>query len=153
MSTPSQVIDLTKTELYCPTCETHNVARNRDGVDICCEHCHSIITTLFSPDPPTGARTVSLFETAVNTLNEAFRCDPDAIRALLCNRVPCNQALVEHPTVQVTRVPRAGSYTVGARGLLNGVLEVLTGKRVAAMWSDDTDSEGARKFIGFCEYV
>jgi len=46
MNAQPQIIDLTKIDLYCPTCETHKEARNRDGKDICCEECHTIITTI-----------------------------------------------------------------------------------------------------------
>ena len=65
-------------------------------------------------------------ETAVRILNEAFVADPAAIHSLLCNRVPCNQTLADHPSVVVDVAEHVGSQafaTVGLVGLLNGVLE------------------------------
>ena len=91
---------------------------------------------------------------AIDALNEAFRNDPGAIHALMCNRVPCNQALAGHPTVQVEATPvmrDAEHWSVGALGLINGAIEPLTGKRVAVRWSD-SGPDGRRTFLGFCEY-
>lgn len=87
--------------------------------------------------------------TAVRVLNEAFVADPSAIHALLCNRVPCNLALADHPTVQVQANPvieDGKTWTVGLIGMLNGVLEPLTGQRVAAQWEDG-------KLLGFQVYI
>jgi hypothetical protein len=91
---------------------------------------------------------------ALLTLNRAFQDDPSAIHALLCNRVPCNDQLVDHPTVQVESNELLGktSYTVGALGVLNGVIEALTGERVASKWNEERDAEGRSRLLGFCKY-
>jgi hypothetical protein len=86
----------------------------------------------------------------VDALNEAFEEDPVAIRALLINIVPCNEALAGHPTIQVA--PMGSGYTVGALGLLNGVLGALGLQLIASKWSNDTDERGAHKLLGFCLY-
>lgn len=52
-------------------------------------------------------------------LNEALRLDPDAIDALFRHRVPCNESLAAHPSIQVTTEP-----TVGLLGLLNGLFGI-----------------------------
>lgn len=68
-------------------------------------------------------------------LNSAFAADPAAIHALVANRVPCNSALADHPTVVVDSAPiGASNFNLGMLGLLNGVVEVMTGKRVAVQW-------------------
>jgi hypothetical protein len=56
---------------------------------------------------------------AVNLLNSALQCDPEAVRALLEHRVPCNNALADHPTIQVGDID--GQRRVGILGLLNGI--------------------------------
>lgn len=83
----------------------------------------------------------------VLVLNGAFRADPRAISALLCNRVPCNGALAAHPTVQVQLNPtlRDGSCTVGLLGVINGICETVTGQRVASKWK-------GKELTGFCLY-
>jgi hypothetical protein len=87
----------------------------------------------------------------IASLNDAFERDPAAIHALLCNRVPCNGALGDHPHVVCERslsVP--GTVTVGAFGLVNGVLLALDLAPVAIKWSDDVDAEGRYRLLGFC---
>lgn len=55
-------------------------------------------------------------------LNELIALDRPAMAALLANRVPCNQALAEHPTVQAT--VQHGGYHVGMFGIINGIFGV-----------------------------
>jgi len=106
------------------------------------------------------------FERILDCLNSAFVADGSAIHALCCNRVPCNAVLAEHPTVQVDEplgsaassrpIPPSrdagsqvhGGFSVGALGLINGVVESATGRRVAVQWSDDAPS----RMLGFVEY-
>lgn len=86
---------------------------------------------------------VPTIETAVRVLNEALKADQLAITRLINHREACNDALADHPTVQVSSVlnPGAGWQTnVGALGILNGVLEAMTGERVMAVY-DDSGSE------------
>jgi hypothetical protein len=73
----------------------------------------------------------------VDFLNDALQTDPSAISLLVNNRVPCNQAMLEHPTIQ------CGTITVGLLGLLNGFVGVYDeGKRkgwgaIAAITEED----------------
>jgi hypothetical protein len=65
---------------------------------------------------------------AVRVLNEAIALDPEAVR-LLCNaRVPCNEALADHPSIQVGRGPSVGQsdhdWVVGMLGIVNGICGV-----------------------------
>jgi hypothetical protein len=71
-------------------------------------------------------------------LNEMLVVDPAATHALLANRVPCNYALSEHPTVQVGMAVYGytRSWNVGLLGVLNG----LAGcdRRVVAVFDEHT---------------
>ncbi len=73
------------------------------------------------------------------TLNGAFVADPATIHALVCVHVPCNLALADDPFVQVCENESCGGYNVGVLGILNGILEPLTGERIAFAWDDDKD--------------
>ena len=88
----------------------------------------------------------------LDCLNTAFQSDPVAIQALCCNRVPCNQALADHPTIPVDQFPGGDGCIVGAIGLVNGVLDSMDLPLVAMQFSDPLDESGRRKMIGFCEY-
>ena len=55
----------------------------------------------------------------IRYLNELVEIDPLAIRALMCTRIPCNEALANHPTVQVSEWPE-GCH-VGVIGIINGL--------------------------------
>lgn len=59
----------------------------------------------------------------VQFLNEVTEIDQSAMTALLETRVPCNQALADHPTVQVQA--RNDQNSVGFLGLLNGLFGVF----------------------------
>lgn len=93
------------------------------------------------------------FDSIIDTLNVAFKADPDAIRDLIRHRVSCNRALADHPTIQVSDgMSGSGfedepSFSVGLLGMLNGVIEPLTGERIAFRWDD------SGKPLGFCRYT
>lgn len=93
---------------------------------------------------------------AVDALNAAFAADPNAIYALLCNRVPCNAELANDPHVVCEATPPLGdtqeTYHVGALGLINAVLTANGLPRVAAKYSDTVDEHGRATLLGFVEY-
>lgn len=94
-----------------------------------------------------------LMDAILDALNSAFAADPAAVHSLCANRVPCNQALADHPTVQVAVIQaleQHPAFCVGALGLINGVVEAATGQRVASSWSDD---ERQPKMLGFVSYT
>ena len=92
---------------------------------------------------------------AIDALNTAYEADPQAVHALLCNSVPCNQTLADHPTVEVGVAYPAGdgAYRLSALGFLNGALMALTGQRIASNWSDEADEDGRRRLLGFILYT
>ena len=57
-------------------------------------------------------------EALIRFLNELVQMDPEAMHRLVEARVSCNEALADHPTVQVRKVPNG--FEVGILGLLNG---------------------------------
>jgi hypothetical protein len=70
-------------------------------------------------------------------LNELVETDPEAMRNLVETRVPCNQALADHPTVQVRS--EEGQCSVGLLGILNGLLGTDTDGWgfICAVYGDD----------------
>lgn len=96
------------------------------------------------------------FDTFLRVLNEAVAADPVALDALIDHRVECNTTLANHPTIQVTPMTFSSRSIVtksdldrcevGALGLLNGVIEAVTGERVAGVWDDN-------KLVGFIRYI
>ena len=61
-------------------------------------------------------------EDAINLLNELLVLDNNAVGALVANRVPCNEGIAEHYSVQVEK--RNGGFNVGLLGILNGLFGV-----------------------------
>lgn len=88
----------------------------------------------------------------IDCLNRAFSNDPAAIHALICNRVPCNQELAEHPNIPVDINVVGTGFSVGALGLLNGALDAAGMQKIAIKMSDEKDEFGRAKMLGFCEY-
>lgn len=58
----------------------------------------------------------------VSYLNELIELDRNAIAALIANRIPCNDLLASHPSVQVGA--QYGGFHVGLLGILNGLCGV-----------------------------
>ena len=81
---------------------------------------------------------------AVAFLNEALKLDPVAVQGLFEHRVPCNDALRDHPTIQVAAAgaepvpgePARDQASVGILGLLNGLFGVdeRSWGHIAACW-------------------
>ncbi|SDH08469.1 hypothetical protein [Roseospirillum parvum] len=57
---------------------------------------------------------------ALDILNQALERDPEAITALVNLRVPCNEKLARHATIQTYLLD--DSPRLGPLGLINGVL-------------------------------
>jgi hypothetical protein len=71
-------------------------------------------------------------EGAIKFLNEIHALDPTVLPKLISHRVECNQALADHPTVQVGFCGEFGEmnsgladkYVVGFMGILNGLFGI-----------------------------
>lgn len=78
-------------------------------------------------------------ERIVRVLNRALMADPNAIQALIDNRVPCNRELADDPEIQVGT--QDNGFEVGMLGILNGITGTIDRPgprygwgRVAAMY-------------------
>ncbi len=94
---------------------------------------------------------------AVAALQSAFEKDPNALHALIVNRVPCNQALADDEFVVVGQPSVLENnntlFQVGALGLVNAVLAAYHLPLVAIAFDDERDENGRHKVVGFCEYT
>jgi hypothetical protein len=66
---------------------------------------------------------MSIAEQILGLLRSAAAADPAAIEKLLETRVPCNQAMVDHPTIIVGGLD-PNKPGVGMLGFLNGLLDI-----------------------------
>lgn len=73
-------------------------------------------------------------EKVVNLLNELNKADPRVLKKLIEYRVPCNEKVADHPTVQVS--PEGDEYVVGLLGILNGLFDEK--ERLLACYDDDS---------------
>ena len=62
-------------------------------------------------------------EDVVKVLNSAMKADRVTIQAMIFGRVTCNQAMADHPTIQVGQAGD-GSFEVGILGIINGLFGV-----------------------------
>lgn len=77
-------------------------------------------------------------KTIVDVLNDAFKTDPRAVDALLCARSPCNQAMVDHPTIMVGSKNKKGDFpVVGILGVLNAIA-ATEDEIIEAQYDDDS---------------
>lgn len=58
----------------------------------------------------------------VDVLNDMLKRDYHAVEALMRNRVYCNAALADHPSIQTSSV---GAHSVGLLGILNGLFGTI----------------------------
>lgn len=95
----------------------------------------------------------AILQSIIESLNDAFQRDPKAIWTLMNTYTPCNEALSEHPTVQVIEreANEDKKLSVGPLGLINGIVEAATGHRVCIMVSEP-DEQGKKSLLGFDLY-
>lgn len=86
----------------------------------------------------------------LNCLNSAYAADPQAVHALMANRVPVNQALADHPLIEVQQTKVVPGFNLGMIGVINGIMRCLDLPNVAGNWETNTDT---LEFIGFMEYA
>ncbi len=69
----------------------------------------------------------ALADLLIQRLNEIAKVDPTAMAALIKTRVPCNEAMRNHPTVQVARQVGTSddAFEIGFLGMLNGIIGVI----------------------------
>lgn len=67
----------------------------------------------------------ALADLLIERLNEIASHDLEALHQLIETRVPCNEALANHPTVQVQKAADGNGYVVGILGLLNGLVGAM----------------------------
>jgi hypothetical protein len=65
---------------------------------------------------------MSLVKQAIKSLNLALSLDPKAIQGLVEHRVPCNSAILNHPTITTYAEEKDGTPKFGFLGLINGIL-------------------------------
>lgn len=68
-------------------------------------------------------RQITLVET-VDLLNSLLKIDKEGISKLFQTRVKCNEALADHPTVQVFFNKKENRCYVGILGFLNGLFGI-----------------------------
>jgi len=85
-------------------------------------------------------------EHLVTFLNECFKTDPEAIKSLFAHRVPVNEAMADHPTVQVSP---GDPPTMSILGLLNGFVGVIPGTDSIGYVCGNYDDEDHDKLLGF----
>jgi hypothetical protein len=68
-----------------------------------------------------GLKKMISVEEVLAFLNEALLLDQDAVSNLVETRFPCNAAMANHPTIQVSGEPDGKSPKVGFLGVLNGM--------------------------------
>lgn len=64
---------------------------------------------------------LTTIDSAVELLNKALELDRRAISSLIQYRVPCNQAMADHPSIQVGSIPPSETVVVGLLGIINGI--------------------------------
>lgn len=90
----------------------------------------------------TKVKSISV-EHAVEVLNDALRCDQEVVQKLIETRLPCNEKLAEHPTIQVSGIE--GTAKVGLLGIINGVFGICNdGKGYIIAIYDESE-----RLIGF----
>ena len=76
-----------------------------------------------------GVRPSVTIDEVIGVLNEAVQADPVAMTALVNARVPCNDVLAHHPTIQCGSASETGCtrapVVVGLLGMLNGLFGIF----------------------------
>lgn len=76
----------------------------------------------------------------VGLLNEMLLKDPECVKAVFSHRVPCNDAIAHHPTIQVQQYKEQKTPVVGLLGILNGLFGI--GEDGFGAFAMEIDEEG-----------
>lgn len=100
---------------------------------------------------PAAWRPDAILSAVLDVLNQALDKDPEAIRQLLNLRVPCANAMADHPSLVVDTCDSltGETRTLDVLGVVNGICRHLTGGRVAVMLDAQPDRQIIRKFVKF----
>lgn len=93
----------------------------------------------------------------VRLLNAAFKADPKAVQAFFSVRVPCNQKLADHPTIQAglaknwrknfpeLNLPKSARFVISPVGIMNGFfgMDKFRMGPIASKWNLVCDACGA----------
>lgn len=93
---------------------------------------------------------------ALGVFERAWKAAPDVMHALVCNRVPCGDALADDPTIICDPIPVLAlstvskDYSIGVLGLVNGVLGALGLKSIGLRWASLAEGDELRRYaVGF----
>ena len=92
-------------------------------------------------EPKVGVN--SVINGIVELLNEALKADPKTMQALIDHRIKCNDALANHPDIQVNK-----KSEVGILGIINGISWRVAGEKIC-ITVDDNDGT-VTSFTRFC---
>ncbi len=137
MITARTCVDDSCDAIHCPRCGGHKIGWYSEGL---CSLCQLAESQALKP---------MNIQAALEALNRALLDDPVAVNALFKLYVTCNGNLGDHPTVQVRETPAEdcpSGLQVGFLGMLNGVLEPLTGQRICAHYASCDSDETITKF-------
>ena len=81
----------------------------------------------------------------IAVLNEALELDQEAVQKLIDYRVPCNDDLADHETIQVLANEDGSNTRVGLLGIINGIL----GKDEDSGWGYVAAEYRDEKLVGF----
>lgn len=81
----------------------------------------------------------------IDYLNSLVEADKPAVGALFANRVPCNQAMADHPTAIV--YSQNGGWHIGLMGIINGMFGLDKGLGPIAYVFDNGDLVGFTRTI------
>lgn len=89
----------------------------------------------------------------IDFLNHAFEADSNAMHALIVNRVPCNDKMVNSPWVIVDKVVTSDPeiFQVGMLGIINGLMNYNNLPLVEVKFTEEKDKDGKYKILGFRE--
>ena len=83
---------------------------------------------------------------ACDLINEFIKLDPEAAQNLFNYRVPCNEAIQDHPSIKVSF-----ENTVGVLGLINGMLSEDYGP-ICIEYEDDFKTIKTAKLVDLKGY-
>ena len=69
---------------------------------------------------------IKIAEQVAAYLNDLLQHDRPAVAAMIANRIPCNEAMANHPTCECSQ--QHDGYHVGMLGVLNGLCRVIDGE-------------------------
>jgi hypothetical protein len=91
----------------------------------------------------------NIVQSMLDCLNEALKQDHKAVQKILEYRIPCSKDIADNKDIVVQENKESKIFTLGALGIINGMLNAADLPKICVCWDDMNDEFGRPRILKF----